>query len=204
MRNFSIRRFAVMLAGTVFLSLGLALFKITLMGNDPSTAMMMAIGGVLNIDFAIVLLCMNCVFFVAEIIWGRKMIGAGTFVNWFVVGPAASAAIRGIESLWTVPDSLAVKLVILLAGILILSFGCALYQTSDLGIGPYDSLSLIINERTGIRYFRCRMLTDAISAAVAIALGGIIGLGTLICAFGLGPFIDFFSVHAARKLCGDK
>ena len=37
------RRFAVMLAGIVLLAMGISLFKLSLMGNDPSSAMVMAI-----------------------------------------------------------------------------------------------------------------------------------------------------------------
>ena len=42
----------------------------------------------------------------------------------------------------------------------------------------------------------------AVRIAAAFFLGGIIGLGTLVCALGLGPFIQFFNVHISRKLCG--
>ena len=42
--------------------------------------------------------------------------------------------------------------------------------------------------------------TDALCAVLAFLLGGLIGLGTLICAFGLGPFVQFFTRHFSEKV----
>ena len=33
-----------------------------------------------------------------------------------------------------------------------------------------------------------------------LLLGGIVGIGTLVCAFGLGPFVQFFSNYIAKPL----
>ena len=85
-------------------------------------------------------------------------------------------------------------------GILVLSLASSLYQTSDVGIAPYDALSITISRKTGWQYFWCRILTDGTCVLIAWLLGGIVGIGTLVCAFGLGPFVQFFSHHIARPL----
>ena len=51
-----------------------------------------------------------------------------------------------------------------------------------------------------VPYFGCRVFTDALCAVLAFLLGGLIGLGTLICAFGLGPFVQFFTRHFSEKV----
>ena len=134
--NQKLRRILVMSAGILIMSAGLVLFKLSLMGNDPSTALVIAMGAQVGVDFSIILIGMNCLWFLAEWRWSPKLIGIGTFVNWFLVGPLASAYEKIILSLWTVPDALAPRLVLMLAGVLILSLSCAMYQTSDLGIAP--------------------------------------------------------------------
>ena len=96
------------------------------------------------------------------------------------------------------------KLLVMVAGVLILSFSCALYQTANLGIAPYDALSLVLSHRSKVKYFWCRIFTDSVCVAIAFFLGGLIGLGTLVCALGLGPFITFFTKYAAEKLVGEK
>ena len=72
-------------------------------------------------------------------------------------------------------------------------WGASLYQTADLGIAPYDYLSLGLRDYTPVPYFGCRVFTDALCALLCWLLGGLVGIGTLICAFCLGPFIQFFN-----------
>ena len=60
-----------------------------------------------------------------------------------------------------------------------------------------------MSKRLPIPYFWCRIMTDSLCAIIAWLLGGIIGLGTLVCALGLGPFIAFFSKTIAEPLCRD-
>lgn len=197
-----VRRMIVMLLGLVVLSLGIAFFKVAAWGNDPSTALMMAIGGRIGIDFSIVLLIANTLMFVFEVIWGRKLIGVGTFFNWFGVGTMASMFIRLLYHFFPQNPDTATRFIVLIVGVLVLSFGAAMYQTADLGIAPYDALSLMIDARVKYEYFWCRIFTDATCSLIAFLLGGIVGLGTLICALGLGPFITFFNKLCVRKMCG--
>ncbi|MBO4913922.1 MAG: hypothetical protein J5449_01835 [Oscillospiraceae bacterium] len=194
------RRVAVMLAGIAVMGVGVALFKLSLMGNDPSTAMVIAIGERVGVDFSLILIGMNCLWFLVEWRFAREMTGVGTFVNWFCVGPLASLTEKAVLARGPLPEALLPRLALMLAGVLVLSFACALYQTADVGIAPYDALSLVLSKKSGRKYFWCRMLTDSVCVAVAFLLGGIVGAGTLVCALGLGPFIQFFSRHAAQPL----
>ena len=47
------RRLAVMLLGILIMGVGIGLFKVSLMGNDPSTALGIAVGDQVGIDFSI-------------------------------------------------------------------------------------------------------------------------------------------------------
>lgn len=68
------------------------------------------------------------------------------------------------------------------------SLGVSLYQSSELGASPYDSLALTLDDRLPkIPYFWCRIAVDGTSTLLAFLLGGIVGWGTLACAFALGP-----------------
>ena len=191
------RRTLVMCLGILIMGIGIAIFKISLMGNDPSTALAIAVGDWIHLDFSICVILMNCLYFVVEILFGRRMIGVGTFVNWFLVGPIASFFEKAFLRFFDGPQNFLQQLGFLAVGVLVLSFSCALYQTADVGIAPYDSLSLLLTEKTKIPYFWCRIATDAACVGVAFLLGGLIGLGTLVCALGIGPFVSFFTRWAA-------
>lgn len=195
------RRFVIMIFGIILMGMGICLFKLSLMGNDPSSAMVMAIGAVIGVPFSVLLIGFNLLWFVVEICLKREIIGPGTFFNWFCVGMFADMWTNIITSLVNVPDHFFGRFLVMLAGILILSLSCALYQTADMGIAPYDALSIIMEERSPLPYFWCRMITDSVCAIIAFLVGGIVGLGTLVCALGLGPFINFFTNKVAKKLC---
>ena len=82
----------------------------------------------------------------------------------------------------------------MLIGMVICSFGLSLYQCSDLGVSPYDAASLILDKKLArIPYFWCRIFTDGVCALICFAAGGIVGVGTLVTAFGFGPFIAAFN-----------
>ena len=70
MIKFNLRRVLVRCLGIVIMGLGISLFKISLMGNDPSSAMVMALGDRLGIDFSVMLIIMNSLFFLVEILLG--------------------------------------------------------------------------------------------------------------------------------------
>lgn len=193
-------RFTVMLAGIEIMGVGVALFKLSLMGNDPHTALMIAMGDQLGIDFSLVLFAVNCLWFLVEWRFDKELVGIGTFLNWLFVGPLASLCERAVLSLWGAPAGTEARLWLMLSGVVTLSLACALYQTADLGVAPYDALSIILSRKSGQSYFRCRILTDSLCALAAFLLGGLLGAGTLVCALGLGPFIAFFSSKVARRL----
>lgn len=201
-KKLPVRRVAVMVLGILIMGLGVALFKLSLMGNDPNSAMVMAAADRLGVDFSVALIVENSVVFIAELLLGRKYIGLGTFVNWFGVGPLTTLYLGLIHACWQVPQTILARLMLMMAGVLVLSLSASLYQTANLGIAPYDAVSIIMEERLPLPYFWCRILTDSVCAAAALLLGGIVGLGTLVCALGLGPFIAFFNRHISQKLCG--
>ena len=86
-------------------------------------------------------------------------------------------------------------------GVIICSLGVSMYQRPDVGVSPYDSLSLIMDKKLPkISYFWCRMSNDVICALVAYFAGGLVGIGTVIAAFGLGPIVHFFNIYVTDKL----
>ena len=202
MRSNMIRRYIVMLGGILIMGLGVSLFRFSGMGNDPATAMNFAASDRSGISLSIIMIASNSLWFCLEYLFGRKQIGVGTFVNWFAVGPLITFFSAWIASHWLAPQTFFSRLMVMGGGVLILSLATSLYQTAGLGVSPYDSVSIVLAERTPIPYFWCRIFTDSFCTAVTFFLGGTLGLGTLVCSLGLGPFIAFFTRHVARRLCG--
>ena len=196
----SARRIAGMVVGIIIIGLGIALFKQSHLGNDSISALNMRISELLGVSLGLENVCINILFFLLELAFGRKYIGLGTFVNGIFMGYIVTAFYDPIAAFFGPAPSLPVQLVWLVLAVPITALGVSLYQTADLGIAPYDYLSLGLRDYTPFPYFGCRVFTDAVCALLCWLLGGLVGLGTLVCAFCLGPFVQFFTHVFAEKV----
>ena len=191
----------VMLIGNIILGLGIAIFKLSGLGNDPFSGMVMALAECVGIEYARFLILLNLGFFVIEIIWGRKLIGLGTIINALFLGYFVTFFYNLITSVIDAPDQMAMQVATVFIGVIITSLGISMYQLPKQGVAPYDSISLIMTERwPKIPYFWHRMSNDVLCALICYLTGGVIGIGTLVTAFGLGPVIHFFNRHFTGKL----
>ena len=85
-KKIGMRRFTVMAIGNLFLGMGISIFKLSGLGNDPFSGMVMALSDRTGITYALFLVMVNAVLFLYEITAGRKLIGAGTLINAFLLG----------------------------------------------------------------------------------------------------------------------
>jgi uncharacterized membrane protein YczE len=195
------KRFLVMVLGNIFLGMGISIFKFAGLGNDPFSGMVMALADVVGIAYANLLIFVNIFIFLLELAFGREFIGAGTIVNAFFLGYIVTFFYEIWLRIFALPQTLVLQIVTMLIGTVVTGFGVSMYQTPNVGVSPYDSLSIIMTKRIPkVSYFWNRIFTDAVCALVCFLTGGIVGLGTLVSALGLGPVIDFFNVHFTRKL----
>ena len=198
-RRISLRRIFGMIAGVVIIGIGIAVFKFSHLGNDSISALNLRLAELAGLPFGIENILMNLFLFVPQLLWGRRYIGLGTVINSLCIGFVVTATGDVLTAVFGTADTLPLQLFWVAVGVLVVALGCSLYQTADLGVAPYDSLSLMLADRLPVPYFGCRVFTDALCAIIAYLLGGLIGLGTLICAFGLGPFVQFFTKHFSEK-----
>ena len=137
----------VMLIGNIILGLGIAIFKLSGLGNDPFSGMVMALAECVGIEYARFLILLNLGFFVIEIIWGRKLIGLGTIINALFLGYFVTFFYNLITSVIDAPDQMAMQVVTVFIGVIITSLGISMYQLPKQGVAPYDSISLIMTEK---------------------------------------------------------
>lgn len=200
-KNINWKYVIVMCIGNIILGLGIAIFKFSGLGNDPFSGMVMALSDRAGIEYAVFLIMINMIIFIVEFILGRKLIGLGTFVNALLLGYVVTFFYNLIVSVAGEPGQLSQRILIVCIGVIVTSFGVSMYQLPNQGVAPYDSMSLIMTERLKkIPYFWNRVVTDAFCALMCWLAGGIVGLGTLVSAFGLGPFVQFFDTHFTSKL----
>ncbi|MFE5818727.1 YitT family protein [Streptomyces sp. NPDC056479] len=118
----------------------------------------------------------------------RQRPGLGTVSNVFVVGIAMDGTLAVLPE----AHSLAVRIPLLLAGILLNGVATGLYIAARFGPGPRDGLMTGLHRRTGRSI---RLMRTAVEIAVVVtgfALGGTVGVGTVLYAVSIGPLAQLF------------
>lgn len=211
-----IKRCILSFLSIIIMGFGISLFSVSGFGVDPFTSMNMNISSAIGISYGTYQLIVNAVIIVFVVIVAhRGLIGLGTLFNMVGVGYACELFENLIRPLLSdFIDSIAVRILLLAAGIIVLCFSCSLFFTSNVGVGPYDSLGFMISQKTKIPYKWIRVATDVTVILIGlIASGSInallsgnfsevknIGIGTVITAFMMGPLVNFFSKHISSKI----
>ncbi len=117
-------------------------------------------------------------------------IGPGTVANAVFIGLIVDGllSVDAIDSLSASP--LAARVVYMVAGVLIIGVGTGFYIGAGMGAGPRDSLMLVVARRSGVRIGVARATIEVLVTVVGFALGGTVGIGTLVFAFGIGPAVE--------------
>ena len=115
----------------------------------------------------------------------RERPGMGTIANIIVVAIAIDVTIPMLPQ----PTGFAMAMAQSLLGIFLLAFGSALYLTANLGPGPRDGLMTGIQKRTNYPIGWVRTGLEITVLIVGWRLGGVVGIGTVMMAFGVGPLV---------------
>lgn len=118
----------------------------------------------------------------------RQRPGLGTVSNVFVVG----LAMDGVLAL--VPDAhgLGIRIPLMTAAIVLNGVATGLYIAAKFGPGPRDGLMTGLHERTGRSIRLMRTLVEVAVVVTGFALGGTLGVGTVVYAVAIGPLAQFF------------
>jgi len=114
--------------------------------------------------------------------------GIGTLLNVAVIGTATNVAI----ALLPTAQGVVAQVAMMLLGVVVIGLASGLYLATDLGPGPRDGLMTGIHHRFGWSIRRARTLIEISVLIAGWALGGTIGIGTVVFALGIGPIVQVF------------
>jgi uncharacterized membrane protein YczE len=129
--------------------------------------------------------------FVLVLAWALgARIGPGTVANAVLIGLMVDGllAIQAVDNLSDAP--LAPRIAMMVGGVLVIGIGSGLYIGAGMGAGPRDSLMLVTARRAHARIGVSRVVIEVAVTVVGFALGGTVGIGTLVFAFGIGPAVE--------------
>jgi len=124
-----------------------------------------------------------------------EMPGIGTIFNIVTVGIYTDIMLE--NNIIPVADNFFAGLIMICASFFISAYGMYLYIGASLGSGPRDALMIALRKKTPLSVGVVRAIVEISILIVAFILGGFIGIGTVIAAFGLPYAIQIvFSVFS--------
>ena len=208
-RDHMLMRIILCITGVMICGIAVGFFKFAAFGVDPFTSFVSGVDVATPVEYGLLYIIINAVLLTVSLIFDRRMIGLGTIVNLFFVGYLAQYSELFLKSL--LPDNLVSRIICLIIGVLGLCFSLGLYVPADLGVSTYDAVALIMANKWHILKFKYdRIITDlicVIAGGILFIVSGnpfseitaIIGIGTLITAFCMGPLVDFFADNFTKR-----
>ncbi|MFM8563545.1 MAG: YczE/YyaS/YitT family protein [Acidimicrobiia bacterium] len=172
------------LVGLGLFGFGIALFLESHLGVPPWDVFHKGVADKLDVSIGVVIIATGVVLLLLWIPL-RQRPGLGTILNALEIGLVVDLAKGSIGE----PDRLWARTMMLIAGLLVIAVGSALYIGAGLGPGPRDGLMMGLAER-GVSVRLARTVIEIVVVVAGVSLGGSIGVGTVLFAVGIGPLVQ--------------
>ena len=181
--------------GLTLFGLGEGLLVISLIGASPWTVL--AQGIALNVGFSIgtITLILSIAVLFLWIFLNQKP-GIGTILNALIVALMIDLCIKFIPS----PENFVSQISLAIIAVLTVGLGGGIYLVANLGSGPRDGLMVGLQQKTNLPIAAVRVFLEVIVVSIGWYLGGTVGIGTLLFAFGIGPAVAL-GLFIVKKIC---
>ena len=181
-----------------FLCLGLTLFGlgeglliVSFAGASPWSVL--AQGIALNVDFSIGTITIFVSIMVFYCLWVplKQKPGIGTILNAIIIGLMIDVCIKFVPT----PEKYISQILLSFIAVLTVGLGGGIYLVANLGAGPRDGLMVGLQKRTNLPIAAVRGFLEITVMSIGWYLGGTVGVGTLLFAFGIGPAVAFRIIY---------
>lgn len=187
-------RLLILLVGLTIAHLGVTLFLLADLGSDPFNVFVQGIFRTVDRAFALpfithgrvhIVICF--VIILMLLIVDRSYVKIGTIVCMVCGGPIIDFFTLLLNPLFSGEVSMVVRILVNILGCAILAYGMTIVIKSDAGTGPNDLVAIVLSDKLKKKFSILRVIVDLFFAAAGFLFGGTVGIGTLICAFVVGP-----------------
>ena len=170
--------------GLIIFGFGEGLLILSTTGNSPWSVLAEGISknSKLSIGAATFLVSVSVLFFW---IFLRQKPGLGTILNIIIISGMIDVTLYFFDA----PSSILFKYVLAIFSVILVGLGSGIYLVANLGPGPRDGLMTGLTKITNLPIALVRACLEISGVIVGWYLGGTVGVGTLIFAFGIGPCV---------------
>ena len=175
----------------IFLCLGLSLFGlgeglliISFTGASPWSVLAQGISLNLDLSIGTITLFISLAVLIFWLPLNQKP-GIGTILNALIIAIMIDVSIAFIPT----PENYISQLLLAIIAVLTVGLGGGIYLVANLGAGPRDGLMVGLQKKTNLPIAAVRAFLEITVVSIGWYLGGTVGVGTLLFAFGIGPAV---------------
>ena len=188
---------AMLALGLVIFGIGEAMLIASGVGVSPWTVLAQGITNITGWSVGLATFVISVLVLLAWVPL-RQTPGIGTVLNIIIIAVVLDLALPWLPRF----DSLVLRVAEAVAGVIVTGIGGGIYLIANLGPGPRDGLMTGLQRLTGFPIAAVRSAIEIGAVLLGWSLGGVVGIGTLLFAFGIGPCVAASMSNLQRLASG--
>ena len=170
--------------GLTLFGLGEGLLIVSFTGASPYSVLAQGISLHTNLSVGMCTFLISVVVLIFWIPLDQKP-GMATILNALIIAIVIDLCIKYVPT----PSNYYNQLILAVFSVVTVGIGGGIYLVANLGAGPRDGLMIGLQKKTNLPIALVRATLEITVVSVGWYLGGIVGIGTLLFAFGIGPCV---------------
>ena len=172
--------------GLTLFGLGEGLLIVSFTGASPWSVLAQGISLNVNLSIGTITLLVSIAVLILWIPLGQRP-GMGTIFNALIIALMIDLCIKFVPT----PSNYIHQLILAVVSVILVGVGGGIYLVSNLGPGPRDGLMIGLQKVSNLPIAAVRATLEISVVGIGWYLGGTVGVGTLLFAFGIGPCVAF-------------
>ncbi|RPG99206.1 MAG: hypothetical protein CBC78_003440 [Candidatus Pelagibacter sp. TMED118] len=172
--------------GLTLFGIGEGLLLVSYTGASPWSVLAQGISNYVDLSIGTITFFISLFVIILWIFLSQKP-GIGTFLNVIIIAVMIDVCLNNV----TTPESFELKIFLAIFAVIITGIGSGIYLIANLGPGPRDGLMTGLQKKTNFPIAFVRAFLEISVVTIGWYLGGTVGVGTILFAFGIGPCVAF-------------
>ena len=170
--------------GLMLFGLGEGLLVVSFTGASPWSVLAQGLSKNVNLSIGMLTFLISVTVLILWIPLGQKP-GIATILNALIIAIMIDLCIKFVPT----PLNYYNQLILAIVSVITVGIGGGIYLVANLGAGPRDGLMVGLQKKTNLPIALVRATIEISVVSVGWYLGGTVGIGTLLFAFGIGPCV---------------
>ena len=170
--------------GLTLFGIGEGLLLVSYTGASPWSVLAQGISNYVDLSIGTITFFIS-LFVITLWIFLNQKPGIGTFLNVIIIAVMIDVCLNYVST----PESFELKIFLAIFAVIITGIGSGIYLIANLGPGPRDGLMTGLQKKTNFPIASVRAFLEISVVTIGWYLGGTVGAGTLLFAFGIGPCV---------------